>query len=98
MTEENPDINLSDGWRATTYSLTGNFKLVAQFEHEETVAEVRVTPYKTYQQPGFCNAHRVVLVHPEEGVNEIAVGMEVEHVEDAEAVAVDEMEETSNSS
>lgn len=87
MTDEEPGIDLPDGWEATTYELTGNFKLVAEFEHEETGAEVRITPYKTYSQPGFCNAHRVILVHPEYGIEEIAVGMEVEHVEDAEEVA-----------
>jgi len=87
MTDEEPGIDLPDGWNAETYELTVNFKLVAEFEHEETGAKIRVTPYKTYSQPGFCNAHRVILVHPEDGVEEIAVGMEVEHVEDTEEAA-----------
>lgn len=93
MTDEEPGIDLPDGWEATTYELTGNFKLVAEFEHEETGAEIRITPYKTYSQPGFCNAHRVVLVHPEDGVEEIAVGMEVELVEDAEEAAREAIEQ-----
>lgn len=93
MTDEEPGIDLPEGWQANTYELTGNFKLVAEFEHEETGAEVRVTPYKTYSQPGFCNAHRVIFVHPEDGVEEVAVGMEVELVEDAEEAAVDVMQQ-----
>ena len=87
MTDEEPGIDLPDGWEAETYRLTGNFKLVAEFKHSESGAEVRVTPYKTYSQPGFCNAHRVILIHPEDGVEEIAVGMDVELVEDAEEAA-----------
>lgn len=87
MTDEEPGIGLPEGWKVETYELTGNFKLVAEFDQEESGAEVRCTPYKTYSQPGFCNAHRVIFVHPEDGVYEIAVGMEVEHVEDAEEVA-----------
>jgi len=97
MTDEEPGIDSPEGWTASTYELTGNFKLVAEFEHEETGAEVRVTPRKTYSQPGFANAHRIVLVDPEDGVEEVAVGMEVEHVEDAEKAAVTKMEEISNS-
>jgi hypothetical protein len=81
-------MDLPDGWEATTLRFSGNFKLIAEFEHEESGAEVRVTPYKTYtDQPGFCNAHRILLVDPEDGVEEIAVGMEVEKVEDAEEAA-----------
>jgi hypothetical protein len=93
MTDEEPGIDLPEGWKAETYELTGNFKLVAEFEHEESGAEVRCTPYKTYSQPGFCNAHRVILVHPEDGVEEIAVGMEVELVEDAEEAAREAIEQ-----
>jgi len=92
MTDEEPGIDLPEGWTASTYELTGNFKLVAEFEHEEAGAEVRVTPYKTYSQPGFCNAHRVIFVHPEDGVSEVAVGMEVEHVEEAQEKAIEAME------
>jgi len=92
LREKNHSSVLPDGWEATTYRLTGNFKLVAQFEHEEFGTEVRVMPYKTYRQPGFPNAHRVVLVKPEQGYEEVAVGMAVEHVEEAESAAVDVMQ------
>jgi len=95
MSDDEPETEIPNGWKAEIYELTGNFKLVAEFKHEETGACVRVTPYKTYGQPGFCNAHRVVLVHPKDGVEEIAVGMEVEHVEDAEAAAIKRMKEVS---
>lgn len=88
MSNDKSTFEIPDGWNKTAYRLTGNFKLVAEFQHEATKTIVRVTPHKTYtDQPGFCNAHRVILVHPEDGVEEIAVGMEVEHVEDAEEVA-----------
>ncbi|MGQ3329031.1 hypothetical protein [Halorubrum sp. FL23] len=95
MTDDEPEIDIPDSWKANIYEFTGNFKLVAEFKHEETGACVRVTPYKTYGQPGFCNAHRLVLVHPEDGVEEIVVGMEVEHVEDAEETAIKKMREYS---
>ena len=93
MSDDEQDIDIPDGWKAEIYELTGNFKLVAEFEHQETETCLRVTPYKTYGEPGFCNAHRVVLVHPEDDVEEIAVGMEVEHVEDAEEAAIKRMRE-----
>jgi hypothetical protein len=94
MRDNDPGIDIPPGWEATTYRLTGNFKLVAQFEHMDSGAEVRVTPYKTYAQPGFCNAHRVVLVDPDEGVKELAIGMDVELVEEAEQVAKEAMKES----
>jgi hypothetical protein len=50
--------------------------------------------YKTYSRPEFSNAHRVVLVQPESGVKELAVGMGVENVEEAEKAAKEEMMET----
>lgn len=91
MRDEEPSIDIPEGWEATTYELTGNFKLVAEWTNEESGAEVRCTPYKTYSQPGFCNAHRVILSRPGEGIDEIAVGLEVERVEAAEEVAVEVM-------
>lgn len=36
MTDEEPGIDLPEEWKVETYELTGNFKLVAEFEHEET--------------------------------------------------------------
>ena len=93
MSDDEQDIDIPDGWKAEIYELTGNFKLVAEFKHEETGASLRVTPYKTYGQPGFCNAHRIVIVHPEAGVSEVAVGMQVEHVEEAKDAAIQAMKE-----
>ena len=92
MSEEEPDIDLPEGWEARTYRLSGNFKLIARYEHEESGAEVRVTPFKTYEQPGFANAHRIILVTPNDGVTEVAVGMEVEQPEEAESAAVEAMQ------
>ena len=94
MRDEEPKIEIPEGWKVDTYRFSGNFKLIAEFEHEETGAEVRVRPYKSYSdQPGFCNCHRAILVRPERGVEEVAVGMELEYVEDAEQAALEAMEQ-----
>ncbi|UHQ98125.1 hypothetical protein HYG81_21335 (plasmid) [Natrinema zhouii] len=87
MRKAEPPDDLPEGWEVTTYKFSGNFKLIARFDHEESGAEVRVNPYKTYEQPGFANAHRVILIDPCEGVKEIAVGMDVERGEEAEQIA-----------
>lgn len=93
MRDEEPGIQLPDGWEVETYRFSGNFQLIAEFKNEETGAEVRINPYRSYSDvPGFCDCHRVVRVHPDDGVEEIAVGMEVEHVEDAEEAAMDVMQ------
>jgi hypothetical protein len=93
MREEEPGIEIPDGWEVEKYRFSGNFKLISEFKHEETGAEVRVRPYKSYSdQPGFCNCHRVILVRPEGDVEEVAVGMELEYVEDAEQAALEAME------
>lgn len=92
MKDEMPEVDIPKGWSVCRRRFTGAFKLVAEYENDETGEKVRITPYKTYSQLGFRNAHRVVLVDPEDGVEEIAAGMEVEHVEDAESVAKRVME------
>jgi hypothetical protein len=92
MKDEMPEVDIPEKWSVRTRRFTGHFKLVAEYENEETGEKIRVTPFKTYSQPGFSNAHRVVLVDPEDGVEEIAAGLEVEHVEDAESVAKRVME------
>jgi hypothetical protein len=92
MRDEKPEADVPDGWSVCKRRFTGHFKLVAEYENDETGEKVRVTPYKTYSQPGFANCQRIVYVHPEDGVEEIAAGMEVEHVEDAESVAKRVME------
>jgi hypothetical protein len=40
----------------------------------------------------------VILVDPDHGVTEVAVGLELEYVEDAEQAALDAMEEYSEES
>lgn len=93
------EIDAPEGWIATECRFSGNFKLIAEFEHEESGAEVLCRPYKTYSdQPGFCDAHRVILVDPDHGVTEVAVGLELEYVEAAEQAALDAMEEYSEGS
>jgi hypothetical protein len=93
MRDEEPDVEIPEGWSISNQEFTGHFKLVAEYENKDTGEKIRVTPHKTYSQPGFSNAHRVVYVHPDDGVEEIAAGMEVEHVEDAEQAALEKMEE-----
>lgn len=92
MRTEEPGIELPEGWEVDTYRFSGNFRLIADFRNEETGAEVRVMPYRSYSDvPGFCDCHRAIIVHPEDGTEEIAVGMEVEHVEEAEEAALEAM-------
>jgi len=86
------EIDAPEGWVATECRFSGNFKLIAEFEHQESGAEVLCRPYKTYSdQPGFCNAHRVILVDSDGEVTEIAVGLEFEYVRDAEQAALEAM-------
>ena len=88
------EIDAPEGWVATECRFSGNFKLIAEFEHEESGAKVLCRPYKTYSdQPGFCDAHRVILIYPDNGVEEIAKGLELEYVEDAEQAALEAMEQ-----
>jgi len=99
MREEEPDIEIPDGWTVSKYRFSGNFRLIAEFNHTESGAEVRCKPHKTFSdQPGLPDAHRVILVDPDDGVSEIAKGLELEYVEDAEQAALDAMEEYSEGS
>lgn len=99
MREEEPDKEIPNGWTVSQYKFSGNFKLIAEFEHKKSGAEVRCKPYKTYSdQPGFPDAHRVILVDPEDGVEEVAKGLELEYVEDAENAALEAMKKYSEES
>lgn len=92
MIGDEPDIEVPETWKTIECRFSGNFKLIAEFEQRDTGHKVRIAPYKTYtDQPGFCNAHRVTSVDPREGVSEVAVGMQVEHVEEAKEVAIQVM-------
>jgi hypothetical protein len=98
MIRDDPEIDAPEGWVTNECRFSGNFKLIAEFEQKETGVKVKIRPYKSYtDQPGFCNCHRVFLVRPEDGVEEVAEGFEVEHADEAEAVAIETMEETSSS-
>jgi hypothetical protein len=95
MKDEMPEEDVPDGWSVCKRRFTGHFKLVAEYENDETGEKVRITPYRTYSDlPGFSNAHKIIFVRPEGGVEEIAAGLEVEHVEEAEQVAKEAMMET----
>jgi len=95
MIGDDPEIELPEGWVAEKLRFSGNFKLIVTLSHEETGTEIRIRPYKTYEDPGFPNAHRLILIDPDDGVEEIACGMEIEHVEDAKNIAIEKMKERS---
>jgi hypothetical protein len=89
---DNSEIEeLPQGWEAKEYELTGHFKLYAVFQHEDSEKEVHIVPYKTYGLPGFTNSHRVTIETPENGLEVVAEGLEVEHADEAEEVAIDAM-------
>jgi len=92
MRDEEPEVKIPEGWSISKREFTGHGKLVAEYGNKTTGEKIRVTPVRTYSLPGFANAHRVVYVYPDDGVEEIAVGMEVEHIEDAEQAALEAME------
>lgn len=93
MIRDDPEIDAPEGWVTNECRFSGNFKLIAEFEQKETGVKVKIRPYKSYtDQPGFCNCHRVILVRPGEGVEEVAVGMEVEYIEEAERIAMEKLE------
>jgi hypothetical protein len=99
MRDEEPENEIPEGWKAETYRFSGNFRLIAEFRNEETGAEVRINPFRSYSDvPGFSDCHRAVLVHPDGEVEEIAKGLELEYVEDAEQAALDAMKEYSGES
>ena len=97
MIGDEPEIELPDGWEATECRFSGKFKLIAEFRDDQTGIEVRVSPFRSYSDvPGFCDSHRILRVHPEDGVEEIAVGLEVEYVEEAKEAAIQAMKESSD--
>lgn len=98
MIGDDPEMNLPEGWIAEKLRFSGNFKLIAILKHEAAGAEIRIRPLKTYEDCGFPNAHHLILIDPDDGVQEIAAGMEVEHVEDAEQAALEAMKNYSEES
>ena len=74
-------------WRCTIHRTTSYGKLVAMFEHE--TMSVRIRPWKTYEQPGVPNVHRVTFHDDEREV--LAIEREGE---EAERVALTAMEAT----
>jgi hypothetical protein len=94
MSESPENLELPDSWEVEGYELTGHFKLYAVFKHQDSEKEVHVVPYKTYGLPGFTNSHRVTIESPEDGLEVIAEGLEVEHADEAEEVAIEAMKES----
>lgn len=99
MRDEEPENEIPEGWKAETYRFSGNFRLIAEFRNEDTGAEVRINPFRSYSDvPGFADSHRVVLISPDDEVEEIAKGLELEYVEDAEQAALEAMKNYSEES
>ena len=97
MSEPPENSELPDSWEVEEYELTGHFKLYAVFKHQDSEKEVHVVPYKTYGLPGFTNSHRVTIESPESGLEVVAEGLEIEHADEAETVAIETMEEANSS-
>jgi hypothetical protein len=97
MSEQPENSELPDSWEVEEYELTGHLKLYAVFQHQGSEREVHVVPYKTYGLPGFTNSHRVTIESPENGLEVVAEGLEIEHANEAETVAIETMEEISRS-
>jgi hypothetical protein len=91
MSESRKNSDLPDSWEIKEYELTGHFKLYAVFMHQDSEKEVHVIPYKTYGLPGFSNAHRVTIESPENGLEVVAEGREIDHADEAEEVAIELM-------
>lgn len=92
MSESPKNSELPDSWEVEEYELTGHFKLYAVFMHQDSEKEVHVVPYKTYGLRGFSNAHRVTIESPENGLEVVAEGREIDHADEAEEVAIELME------
>lgn len=91
MPKNTDNCDLPKGWIMIDKQLTGHSKLYAVFQHPQSGTEVHIVPYKSYGLPGFTNCHQVSIKKPEEQLEVIAEGLEVEHVSQAEKVAIEAM-------
>lgn len=89
---ENYDIDVPSGWTIERYEKTGHGKLIARFICVENEWELNIIPYKNYQLPGFTNCHRITLTK-NNNIEVIAVGLEIERIEQAKNKAEEVMRE-----
>lgn len=90
--ESEPEV--PDGWIVEQYEHTGHSKLMAKFTEYHTEKVLHIVPYKNYGLPGQTDCHRITLT-TDNSVEVITEGLEVEHSEEAEEVAIEKMEELS---
>lgn len=91
MSESRKNSELPGSWVVEEYEQTGQFNLYAVFKHQDCKKEVHVVPYKTYGLRGFSNAHRVTIESPENGLEVVAEGREINHADEAEKIAIELM-------
>lgn len=84
------EIDAPENWDVERWEKTGHEKLIAKFRCSRTGWELNILPMKTYQIPGFTNCHRITLTK-DDSVEVVAEGLEVEHADEAEKVAIDVM-------
>ncbi len=87
MSESRKISNFPGSWEVDEYELTGHSKLYAVFSHQDLQKEVHIVPYKTYEISGLTNSHRITAETPENGLEVVAEGLEVEQVDEAKKVA-----------
>lgn len=67
---------------------------MAEYRNPETGEKVTISPYKTYEIAGFCNAHIVEYWPDSESWKTVAKGLSrVEHPEEAKQKAVEKIRE-----
>jgi hypothetical protein len=93
---EKDGVDAPGGWNVERYEYTGHSKLIARYVSTHTGAEVHIIPYDNYELPGRTNCHRITLTKGD-SIEVIAEGLEVEHADEAELVAVKTMKDISNS-
>ena len=92
MSEIPENSDLPDSWKVEEYELTGRCSLYAVFKSQDSEKEVHIVPYKTYGLPESTDLHRVTIQSPENGLEVVSEGIEVENADDAEEVAIKTME------
>jgi len=87
-------LELPGNWTTKEEYLNGNGKLVAKYQNTKTGEKVTVSPHKTYEGAGFCNAHRVDYWEDQKTTESVAKGLhEAEYVQDAKEQAKEKMME-----
>lgn len=84
------ELDVPSGWTVERYEKTGHGKLIARFRCDEKDWELNIIPYKSYKISGFTNCHRITITK-DDNVEVFAEGLEVEHANEAEKIAIEVM-------